>query len=544
MTDLPESSAPESGPFPASNRTLLWLAIALVGAVAAFSTGFPALGEAWVELEYSHGPIIPLLALFLFLRQLVRAQQTDAPSDSADNTAAGSRWPGLAVTLLALAVAVLGSLAQIPDIVTYGMIMWVFGMTLTGFGFRRGWRNWPAIAFLVFMLPLPAVLYWKLSIELQFLSSQIGVAMIRLLGIPVLLEGNVIDLGTFKLQVAEACSGLRYLFPFLSFSFFFAALFQGRAWQRIIIFLSAAPITVAINSFRIGLVGVLVDRYGIEQAEGFLHYFEGWVLFMLCVLILLAITRLLQWIARDRRPFNEVLDLSITGIGPVLRRQLAAPPAAAFIAGAVATVLVGAAWHLTPSRAVVEIHRDPLVLFPRALGDWTSGPQQRLDPVTEAVLKADDYFGASYAAPGQPYPVSLFIAYYIDQTKGSGIHSPEVCIPAGGWEMSRITRVVVPVAAADGSGDFEVPVNRAVIQKGLARQLVYYWFEERGRRLTSDYEAKVTTMIDSITRGRTDGALVRLVTQIAPGESEANAEARLNAFMMPSLDVLRRFVPE
>ena len=97
---------------------------------------------------------------------------------------------------------------------------------------------------------------------------------------PVFLEGNVIDLGVYKLQVAEACSGLRYLFPIMSFSYVFAVLYRGPVWHKIVLLLSAVPIAVLMNSFRIGVIGVLVDRYGIGQAEGFLHFFEGWIIFL------------------------------------------------------------------------------------------------------------------------------------------------------------------------------------------------------------------------------------------------------------------------
>ena len=88
-----------------------------------------------------------------------------------------------------------------------------------------------------------------------------------------------------------------------------------------------------------------------------------------------------------------------------------------------------------------------------------------------------------------------------------------------------------------------VPVNRAVIQKGLRKQVVYYWFEARGRRVTNDYVAKALTLVDAITRSRTDGALVRLLTPIRPGETEAQAEERLRSFLDDSVDVLPRFIP-
>jgi EpsI family protein len=96
----------------------------------------------------------------------------------------------------------------------------------------------------------------------------------------------------------------------------------------------------------------------------------------------------------------------------------------------------------------------------------------------------------------------------------------------------------------EGSSLGTFPVNRAVIQQGLNKQLVYYWFEGRGRRLTNDFVAKFYTVADSIGRGRTDGGLVRAITAIGPGETEADAEARLQRFLVEATDRLDRFVPE
>lgn len=104
--------------------------------------------------------------------------------------------------------------------------------------------------------------------------------------IPVFLEGNIIDLGVYQLQVVEACSGLRYLFPLMSLGFIAAYFYQAAFWKRAIVFLMTIPITILMNSFRIGVIGVMVDNWGISMAEGFLHDFEGWIIFMACAAIL------------------------------------------------------------------------------------------------------------------------------------------------------------------------------------------------------------------------------------------------------------------
>ncbi len=170
---------------------------------------------------------------------------------------------------------------------------------------------------------------------------------------------------------------------------------------------------------------------------------------------------------------------------------------------------------------------------------WT-GSTARLDPEIEKVLGADDYLNAIYSAPNETEIVSFFVAYYTRQTEGQGIHSPEVCLPAGGWEVSNLRPMELDMTA-DGYGKFQA--NRAVIQKGLTRQLVIYWFEGRGERVANDFSAKLNVLVDSITKGRTDGALVRYVTPINVEESDADAEARLLRMIRDTLKPLPRYVP-
>ncbi len=534
MSTIPQKRERTAVLPPIARTGVVWLFLSFAAAIYVFWDGLISLGEAWSTPEYSHGPLIPLLSLYLFLRQL-RERGID-PSPVND------RWVGILVVIAGLGIAAMGDLARIPDIVTYAMLIWLYGMLLVGFGFKNGWVYWPPVLHLVFMLPLPNFIYWQVSIQLQFMSSELGVWFIRLMNIPVFLDGNIIDLGVYKLHVAEACSGLRYLFPVMSFSYVFAVLYRGPVWIKAILLLSAAPITVVMNSFRIGVIGVLVDSYGIEQAEGFLHYFEGWVIFILCILFLFGLARLMQLMSGDRRPIAEALDLSYEGIWPQVSKLFTMRRSAAMIAAAGLVVFAAVAWNVAPERGQADVERDPLALFPEHLGNWRSGMPSRLTPEIEAVLGADDYYSVNFRNQNYLAPVSLFIAYYEKQTEGAGIHSPEVCIPAGGWEMSGITRQEIALADANG-GVSSVPVNRAIIQKGLSRQVVYYWFEARGRKVTNDYIAKALTLFDAVTRSRTDGALVRLLTPIRPGETEAQAEERLRSFLGDTVDVLPQFIP-
>ncbi|MBC7180968.1 MAG: VPLPA-CTERM-specific exosortase XrtD, partial [Roseovarius sp.] len=412
-------------------------ALLIATALPVYWLGFRSLAAAWSTAEYSHGPLIPLISLYLFLRELRHAP--DLPAHVPVN-----RAPGIALIVFALVFGIFGNLVQIPDLVTYAFIFWVGGVMLTGFGWARGRRHFLPVVHLVFMLPLPQFVYWQLTIFLQGVSSELGVWFVSLAGVPVFLEGNIIDLGVYKLQVAEACSGLRYLFPILSFSYLFAILYRGPMWHKAVLLLMAAPLTVLMNSFRIGVIGVLVNSYGIEQAEGFLHAFEGWVIFGACIAILFLMAIALQRLTPNPKPLADTIDLDFSGFGAQAARFLGIAPARGIIAAALITTAISAAFVFAPSPNRVAVERDSFALFPRTFGEWSGRPRP-LEPEVEKVLGASDYIDITYNAPDAIAPVNVFVAWYEKQTEGSGIHSPEVCLPVGGWEVFSLDPAPVSI---------------------------------------------------------------------------------------------------
>ena len=505
-------------------------ALLLAAAGVFFWDGINALLAAWQTAEYSHGPLIPVLSGYLFLRHL--------KTEPVHHGAVPDRWQGVLVVLLAILLGSIGKLARIPDIVAYALIVFIAGLVLISFGWRRGVLFWAAIIHLLFMLPLPGTLYWKVSTYLQFVSSEFGVFLIRAMNIPVYLEGNIIDLGVYKLHVAEACSGLRYLFPIMSFSYVFATLYRGPVWHKAVLLLSAAPLAVLMNSLRIGIIGIVVNSYGLDHVEGLTHLLEGWVIFISCVLLLFALAKIMLLMQRSTMTLAESLDLDTAGLGPqIARLRFVQPSLASFVALGLFVAALGV-WNLAPPRTTTEIQRQPFAVFPATLGDWELSNLQTLEPAIERVLGADDYYAATFASDGAP-DTDVFMAWYEDQTRG-GIHSPEICLPAGGWEMAEIERV--DMAATFGTAE-AFPINRAIIQKGTTRLLVYYWFEQYDGRTASDFLAKGVLLRSAVRHGRTDGALVRLITPILPGEGESAAEARLNDIARPLIDEVAQFIP-
>ena len=512
---------------------MFWFAVAVIGAALFFRDGLDALFAAWSLPEYSHGPLIPLLSGLLFLRQLKEIPiNQEIPR---------SRWLGFGVVLLSLSFAALGKLAGISDIVAYGIIIWVYGILLVSFGWRIGWLLWPPVLHLVYMLPLPATIYYKFSAWLQLISSELGVYLLRLISVPVFLEGNIIDLGVYKLHVAEACSGLRYLFPILSFSYIFAVLYRGPMWHKAVLLISAAPITVVMNSVRIAVAGFIVNHYGLEWVEGFTHFFEGWVIFLVCIVILFGLARLLLFLQPKKMSLAEALDLETEGLVAQAGRIRLIEPSPAMITTAVVTVALSLAWFAMPQRTVdPNIERDRFHLFPRTMGTWQqSGLPDVLDARVAASLGADDYHSVQLVDPSAAASVGLFMAWYADQTQG-GVHSPEICLPGGGWEIAWLERSDITERVG---ADQPFNLNRAIIQKGETRMMVYYWFQQRERRIAWDIAAKFWLMVDGITQGRTDGALIRLTTPIQPNESDAEAEARLFDVLQSLQPRLPRFIP-
>lgn len=511
----------------------LLLLLLVLASVPVFWMAVVSLGQAWITPEYSHGPLIPLISLYLFLREL-------RDKDPLPGASPIDRRPGVLIIMAALLFGVLGNAVAVPDVVSYALIIWVGGLVLLGFGWAEGRRHQLPVLHLIFMLPLPQILYWKLTIFLQGISSELGVWFIKLVGVPVYLDGNIIDLGPYMLQVAEACSGLRYLFPILSFSYLIAILYRGPYWHKVLLFLLAAPLTVFMNAFRIGVIGVLVNSYGIEQADGFLHFFEGWVIFGTCVGLLLLTALLLQRLTRRPKTLSETIDLDFQGLGPQAARILHLPINRALVTATLAISAISAVYVLLPRPVSQLPPRDSFALFPSRVGEW-SGYFGTLEPEVAKVLGATDYINAVYTAPDSKAPVEFFSAWYHSQTEGKGIHSPEVCLPNGGWEIFSLKQHSVSIPGTT-YGTFTV--NRAVIEKGLQRQLVYYWFEQRGTRMTNDIAAKFSVLRDTLTRGRSDGAMVRFVTRINEGETEEEAANRLEALMAQTLVPLPRYIPE
>ena len=509
---------------------VVWMVpVALAALAYIFRNGLVYMESTWGREEYSHGYMIPLVALFLLWRAAPDLRRMDWRAS----------WLSPLLMLVALAGWALGDLSSLFVISNYSTWFALCVLALATLGWRGTARIRAALAYLVFTIPLPNFLYNNLSARLQLISTDIGEAVIRLFGISVFVEGNVIDLGTYQLQVVEACSGLRYLFPLMSFGFLLAVLYRGPRWHSWLIFLATIPVTVLMNSLRIGMIGFTVEHWGIEMAEGVLHAFEGWFVFMACLAVLALLIGALNLGNRDGRGLLERIDLSYPSW-----QDVTSGPAGArhtrptlLLCTLLCVLAVPASVAISGRQELVAARQD-FVQFPLVKNNWVGREASIEAPVLET-LKLTDYIIADFKRPGDAAPVNFYVAYYNSQRSGASIHSPRSCMPGGGWQITSLSqRDLSPALGMDGP-----TVNRTIIQLGEQRQLVYYWFQQRGRIITNEYLAKWYLFQDGLTMNRSDGALVRLVTPLPPYSDEAQADERLQAFIKDFYPELPRFVP-
>ena len=506
------------------SRTGILMAIALIVALLGFSDALQELVRRWrAQEEYSHGFLIPLIVvLLLWTRREAILANLGRPS-----------LVGVPVVLAALALHVIGELSAIFVLSQVGFVLALIGMALAVGGYPLLRVVTVPIVYLLFAIPLPYFIDAKLTLQLQLISSELGVLFIRMFQIPVYLDGNIIDMGVYQLQVVDACSGLRYLYPLLSLSFLAAYLFHAPIWQRALVFLSSIPIAIGMNGFRIGVVGILVDGWGTQMAEGALHFFEGWVIFLACSGLLAGEMFVLARVSGKK--FFDLFYVPNIAVRPVADPSRQSAKYTPLLACIGLLCVGGAAVFFVSGRTELIPERTRFAAFPARLDRW-QGHASSLDLATEQALGFDDYLLSDYSLPDGK-PVNLYVAYYASQRKGESPHSPIVCIPGGGWQITLIERKNYQDAGVD------FPLNRVVIAKGSSRQLVYYWFDERGRAVADEYLAKWYLLTDAIVKNRTDGALIRLVTEIYPGETDDDADRRLQSFMGAAVANLSGFLP-
>jgi exosortase len=274
--------------------------VKVIGSFALIAIGFAVLYrhvaaklvfDWWNDGNYSHGFfIIPIAAYLAWERRDQVSAARHRPSAAGLLVVIGS--------MLVLTAGVLGSELFLSRISIVGMAV---GIVLFFFGWARLRVLAFPLAFLILMIPLPAIIFNQIAFPLQLVASRFGEFTLASVDIPVLREGNVLILAHASLEVAEACSGIRSLITLLTLGIVFGYFADPRAWVRTVVALSSIPVAIVANGARIAGTGIAAHAFGPAAAEGFFHEFSGWIVFIAAFVMMLGLQRAILLLAPDRR---------------------------------------------------------------------------------------------------------------------------------------------------------------------------------------------------------------------------------------------------
>ena len=281
-------------PWSARKTDLVWGSV-LIGALIAaiyYRVLAKLILDWWQIPDFSHGFLVPIFAGYMVWVKRKALQETKiAPA-----------WSGIFVVALGLVVLILGVygaelfLSRVSLVILFGGLVLCFG----------GWELLKELRFVLLVLllaiPIPAIIFNQITIPLQTLASKLGSMLLPIFGVPVLREGNVIELPAMKLEVAEACSGIRSLMSLFTLSVFYGYFLEKTLLRRTILALASIPIAIAANAVRILGTGLCVQYWDPEKAMGFFHEFSGWVMFLISLGCLFIVHRIMQLFPAKGRP--------------------------------------------------------------------------------------------------------------------------------------------------------------------------------------------------------------------------------------------------
>jgi exosortase len=245
----------------------------------------------WYNIaDYSHGFLVPLFSLFLLWDK--RKQIATTP--------VRPTWAGLGLVVFGLITLVFGVYGVDLFTSRLSFVILLAGLVWTFFGGQIVRQVLFPILVLLLAIPFPAIVFNQITFPLQLLASRLASMILPLLGVPVLQEGNVIQLPVMKLEVAEACSGIRSLMSLFTLAVFYGYFLERGTKRRVILALASIPIAVAANVARIVGTGLCVQYWDPVKALGFFHEFSGWVMFVISLICLYMIHRLMQLVAPSK----------------------------------------------------------------------------------------------------------------------------------------------------------------------------------------------------------------------------------------------------
>ncbi len=540
---------------PALNFQNLWRPFAVAAALAfLYADVLAKLAlDWWTDENYSHGLLVPFVIGFIIWSEFDRLKK------AAKNPSA---LFGFVLIFFALLMLLGGTLGAELFTRRISLVVMLAGIVVYFFGARILKSLVVPFLLLLLAIPIPQIIFNKIAFPLQIWASQAAVWGIRLFDVPTIRKGNVIEIlpsgatQTISLEVVEACSGIRSLMTLVTIALVlayftrafrkiekientrFAFLQNPDFWRATILMFAAVPIAILTNAARVTATGVLTYYYGKQATASAVHSASGWLVYVVALALLFAVNLIVKRAggrhSADDSKF-EFQDSEIEDRKPIANRK---SQTANSFAALLAVIIIGGVFiNWFEQRGEAETNRKSLAEIPAQLGDWKQkGDAIGFDPQTESVLRTTDYTMREYAAPDGRI-ANLYVGYYASQRAGATYHSPQNCLPGAGWVMENPEAVEIKIASGAS-----FTANKFVVDNGVYREVLIYWYQGRGRFERSEYADKINTVLDSVLRRRSDGAMVRVMTSVGNSETDAtNAAIDLAA---QAAERLAPFVPD
>lgn len=493
--------------------------------MGAYFVPFSSLFNTWMTSDdYSYGLLIPFISLYLLWDKKQRI----------GGASIQSFWPIFPVLLFFILVSVYGVLGSSGHISRPALPILIILFAIFNFGMDVFKRIRLPLFFLVFMIPLPTVLDRTIGVFLKRVSSELGGMFIRACGYSVYVSGNIIDLGVIKLQVIDACSGLRFLFPLLALGVLYGYFFEKSTWKRVACVLVTIPIAILTNVLRIGITGLLTYNFGNKMAEGFFHDFQGMAIFMTAFVFLFMFGRFLRFFpSKNSEIKNFQQNEPLTNSPGVLNRG----NLDAFI---VSILMLAGLSVLTMNVSALPpvMIRGGIGAFPLAFNDWR-GRSQNIDSEIIKASGAEEAFSSIYRNEnGQT--ISLYMGYrstaFLENR--NFFHSPTVCLPSSGWKiLGKSKRIIHKVPMFKDLG-----VTEMIMEAEGEKRLVYFWFQTKTRATHDKNINRFHLAIHAIKKDNTHDLFIRPITNVGKEETLEDARNRMDEFVREMMATLVNFL--
>ncbi|HDL19913.1 MAG TPA: EpsI family protein [Nitrospirae bacterium] len=471
----------------------------------------------WTNDMYSYGFLIPFISLYMvWIRR----------EDILNIRPSPGYVPGAAMLFISLSMLLAGHAGGIIVLEELSLPITIAGVVVLLFGIHSLRFLWLPIAYLLFMIPVWGVLTDFLHPPFQNFAAATGTRLLDMIGIPVYRDGIFVELPNITLKVARECSGVNYLLAVVALGIPMAYLFLRSRTRRIILLCSSVIIAIAANGLRVALIGAF-SYYGIgDNIHGPFHMLQGLFVSVIGYAALFAGVWILSG-GPSESSHTSVEDGSKSFVRPHVPTRKSLIFLSVFIV--ILSILLGSyIYFYKPSP--VPLKQD-LRWFPYEIGNWT-GTDSEPDYEVFKTLGADRILTRTYRTDAGRR-IKLYIGYYERQEQGKELVDYRTDWLYDGASPVRITAGTSKV----------IEVNRLIKPEGEINRLILFWYDLNGRVVTGKYRAKAYTTWDSLTRGRTNGAIIIVSSDIYNKAGTEEAQRYTEKFIKDILPVLPAYIP-